>query len=212
MNFVKSTLFYLLIFYSLFNSTIFAKKSTPNLIDIKNNLSKIKEALLTSKFKYDAYEQVAYLVDTYGPRLYGSRSLELALNYMEGLLKKSKFENVKQEVVPNVPVWTRGKESLILYSPRVIPTPIPLIGLGGSVGGDLFAEVIVIQSFDELELKKDQVKEKIVLFNHKWDTYGGGAVYRLRGAMAAGKYGAAGVLIRSVAPKSIESPHTGLMR
>jgi len=204
-------LFSLLILYSLFYFTTFSKKSIPNIVEIKNNLSKIKEALLTNKFKHDAYEQVAYLVDTYGPRLYGTRSLELALNYMESLLKKSKFENVKQELVPNVPVWRRGKEKLTLFSPRVIPTPVPLIGLGGSVGGNVFAEVIVIQSFDDLKAKKDQIKGKIVLFNHKWTNYFKEVKYRMRGAIKAAKYGAVGVLIRSLATKSIESPHTGIM-
>jgi carboxypeptidase Q len=47
-----------------------------------------------------------------------------------------------------------------------------LIGLGGTVSGNVKAEVIVVKNYTELDSKKDLVKGKIVLFNHDWVNYG----------------------------------------
>lgn len=50
--------------------------------------------------------------------------------------------------------WVRGEESLTLYDPRPFPRDLKVIGLGKSVPGDVKAEVLVVTSFDDLELKK----------------------------------------------------------
>lgn len=86
-----------------------------------------------------------------------------------------------------------------------------MIGLGWSVPGDVKAEVLVVKDWDDLELKKSQVKGKIVCYSYEWTDYGEGVAYRSSGASRASEYGAVGVLVRSVAPFSIESPHTGAM-
>lgn len=46
-----------------------------------------------------------------------------------------------------------------------------MIGLGGTVGGDIEAEVIVVEDYDQLEQMKDKVPGKIVCFNNKWIDY-----------------------------------------
>jgi carboxypeptidase Q len=170
----------------------------------------IKSVVLNCpEFKSASYNRVAYLVDTFGPRLWGSEPLMDATNFMKEELIKEGFENVRLEENKNSLHWVRGKESLTLYSPRNYPTNIPMIGLGRSVGGNVKAEVLVVNSFDELEIKADEAKNKIVLFNVKWTKYEETVKYRAIGASKASKYGALACIIRSVSPVSIESPHTG---
>ena len=94
---------------------------------------------------------------------------------------------------------------------------VSMIGLGGSVGGSVAADVLVVNSFADLESKKDsvggavgaggsaetlqtdfcrilpfcplspQAAGKIVLFNAKFVTYGETVIYRVTGASAAAK-------------------------
>lgn len=161
------------------------------------------------EFKSDAYNRVAYLVDTFGPRLWGGESLRDATNFMKDELVKEGFENVRLEENKNSLHWVRGKESLTLYSPRKYPTNIPMIGLGRSVSGHVKAEVIVVKSFDELKNRADEAKDKIVLFNVKWTNYEETVEYRSAGPSQSAKYGAKACIVRSVTPVSIESPHTG---
>ena len=54
-----------------------------------------------------------------------------------------------------------------------------------------------------------QVEGKIVVFVPEWTGYGSTVQYRTRGASEASKKGAVASLIRSIAPFSIGSPHTG---
>ncbi len=124
---------------------------------------------------------------------------------------KEKFDKVRLEAVANFTKWVRGKESLILYSPRPTPSKLDVIGLGGSVSGDVKAEVVVVQDYDELERVKDRVPGKIVLFNNKWTTYRESVTYRVDGPSVAAKYGAKAMLVRSVASESISSVHAGYM-
>jgi carboxypeptidase Q len=74
------------------------------------------------------------------------------------------------------------------------------------------AEAIVVQSFDELEAKKDQIKGKIVVYNQGWTTYFDTVAYRSTGADRAAKYGAVAALVRSVASYSIYSVHAGVQQ
>lgn len=86
-----------------------------------------------------------------------------------------------------------------------------MIGLGGSVSGNVRAEVIVVQNKSELETLGDKIKGKIVCYNHDWVRYGDSSDYRVWGASWAAKYGASAVLVRSVTPESIYSVHAGNM-
>jgi carboxypeptidase Q len=92
---------------------------------------------------------------------------------------------------------------------------LPMLGLGGSVGTPpegIRAEVLVVGSFEELELRGDQAKGKIVLLNAPFTSYGQTVTYRVVGAVAAANAGAVASLIRSVTPFSMRTPHTGQMR
>ena len=90
-----------------------------------------------------------------------------------------------------------------------------ILGLGGSVGtprGGITADVLVVDSFGELDERAAEADGKIVLFNAPFTSYGQTVAYRTNGASAAAKYGAVASLVRSVGSASMYTPHTGVMR
>ena len=205
------TLFYLFILSLIIS--LFSAKFLPEEINYDYNevVDKIYNAFKAdnSTFKHSAFNRTTYLVETFGPRLWGSLNLEKAIEFMLSEMQNNNFDNPRLELVPNITNWSRGLEKLTLLSPHPTPTNIPMIGLGLSIGGNVTAEVIVVRTFDELELRKDDVKGKIVLFNEEWIDYHTTVMYRENGASRAAKHGAIGCLIRSVAPVTYETPHTG---
>lgn len=110
-----------------------------------------------------------------------------------------------------VPLWERGAESLTMLEPRKMKMNI--LGLGKSVKtpiNGLTAEVVVISDFDQLENTPDEeIKDKIVLYVPIYTTYSETVKYRTHGATKASAKGAVASLVRSIAPFSIASPHTG---
>ena len=158
-----------------------------------------------------AYNRLGYMCDTFGPRLSGSKNLENAINWILKEMNSDGLENVRGEKVA-VPTWIRGKESATLLSP--FKKELSMLGLGGSIAtprGGLKAEVIVVNDWDELESRSNEVPGKIVLFNAPFTSYGETVAYRYSGASAAAKHGAVASLIRSIGPWSMNTPHTGVM-
>ena len=174
---------------------------------VETSLKIISKSLTDST----AYNRLGYMCDTFGPRLSGSKNLENAINWILKEMKNDGFENVRGEKVA-VPTWIRGKESVTLLSP--FKKELSMLGLGGSIAtprGGLKAEVIVVNDWDELESRSNEVPGKIVLFNAPFTSYGETVAYRYSGASAAAKHGAVASLIRSIGPWSMNTPHTGVM-
>ncbi len=158
-----------------------------------------------------AYQRLAKLVDTFGPRFSGTRNLEDAIDWILARMKADSLENVRGEEVM-VPRWVRGEESAELLVPRKMT--LHFIGLGGSVGTPrrgITAEALVVSSFSDLEAHADQARGKIIVYNAPFTTYGETVRYRWAGASAAAKAGAVASLVRSVTPYSLNTPHTGAM-
>ncbi|MDA1306302.1 MAG: M20/M25/M40 family metallo-hydrolase [Acidobacteria bacterium] len=156
-----------------------------------------------------AWRRLAELTDTYGPRLSGSVGLERAIDWAVATMKTDGFDNVRKESVM-VPKWVRGRESLTLIEP--IGQPLPMLGLGNSVGTGVegvTGDVVVIGSFDELEARSADVRGRIVLFNVAFTNYGQTVQYRSTGPSRAARHGAIAVLVRSVGPVGLRTPHTG---
>lgn len=159
-----------------------------------------------------AWERLAYLGDTFGPRLSGTPNLEAAIAWAQATMKADDLEQVRTEPVM-VPRWVRGRESVEILDPVV--RPLVMLGLGGSVGtppAGLEADAIVVSSFDELDRRADEVNGRIVVFNVPYTNYGETVQYRSNGASRAARHGAVAMLLRSVGPMGLRTPHTGQMR
>jgi len=166
--------------------------------------------LITESRRTDfAWQRLAELTDTFGPRLTGSEALERAIDWAVATMKKDGLENVRKEPVM-VPKWVRGRESLELVEP--IRQPLPMLGLGNSVGtpaSGIEGDVLVVTGFDDLTAHAADAKGRIVLFNVPFTNYGETVVHRSNGPSEAAKVGAIAMLIRSVGPPGLRTPHTG---
>jgi carboxypeptidase Q len=159
-----------------------------------------------------AYDRLGRLVDGFGNRLSGSESLERAIDWVLAAMRHDDLDSAWTEPVM-VPHWVRGEESAELIAPR--RARLPMLGLGMSVGTPkkgVTAPVLVVSSFDDLTARSAEVKGKIVLYDVPFTNYGATVRYRGGGALAAEQYGAVAVLVRSVTPYSMRTPHTGSMR
>lgn len=156
-----------------------------------------------------AWNRLARLTDTFGPRFSGSENLELAIDWILEEMKADGLENVRGEDVM-VPHWVRGEETLEILIPH--KRKLQILGLGGSVGTGpkgVTGDVFVVTSYDDLEANKDKAKGKIVLWNVPFTSYGATVSYRSNGAVKAAEAGAIASLVRSVTPNSLYTPHTG---
>ncbi len=184
-------------------------------------IKKISDEILTNS---KAYDNLRVLTKTIGARLAGSPQMYKAEDWGFALLKASGSENTfKQEC--RVPHWVRGgKDEAIALLPGNKKRALDIVALGNSKGTGakgLTAPVILINSFEELEAKKDQVKGKIVFYNYKFkptfirtfESYGDAVKYRgLQGTATAAKYGAVATIVRSMSHSTDNHPHTGATR
>jgi len=190
-------------------STDVPKRASPQWIatyrDSANRL--IGEAVATDA----AWQRLAYLGDTFGSRLSGSPNLEAAIKWAAEEMQRDGLENVHLEPV-KVPHWVRGRESLEIVGR--IPQPLVMLGLGNSVGtpaDGVEGDLLVVRSFEQLDAARDQVKGRIVLFNVPFTNYGETVRFRAEGPSRAGALGAIAMLVRSVGPPGLRTPHTGAL-
>lgn len=169
------------------------------------------------------YEWLDHLANEIGGRLSGSIEAERAVKYTEARLNELGLDKVWLQPVM-VPRWTRGfKEYAYLETSGGQKTVTNISALGGSVATPslgIKAEVVEVQGIEELaSLGKEKLSGKIVFFNKPMDptliqtfkAYSGASDQRHAGAMEAAKYGAVGVLVRSLTLKMDDYPHTGSM-
>lgn len=169
-----------------------------------------------------AYDNLRILTKTIGGRLAGSPQMYKAEEWGYNLLQQSGSQNTfKQECM--VPHWVRGgKDQATALLPNKSKKELDILALGNSIGtGEkgVTAPLVLVNAFEELEQKKDQVKNKIVFYNYHFnpkfvrtfEAYGDAVKYRGMGASAAAKYGAVAVLVRSMSHSTDNNPHTGAM-
>ncbi len=159
-----------------------------------------------------AWNKLAELTDGFGNRISGSDALERAIDWILARMKSEGLDNAHTEPVM-VPRWVRGHEQVELLQPRYLK--LAMLGLGGSVAtpkGGIEAEVLVVSSFDDLKAHAAQARGRIVLYDVPFVNYGQTVVYRGIGANEASKLGAVGMLLRSVGPFGMRTPHTGAMQ
>ena len=183
----------------------------------------IKRIFDNSMSKSKSYELLDHLSNEIGGRLSGSLNAERAVKWGKNELSKRGFDRVwLQEVM--VPKWVRGPKEFALIETQPGTTfNVDVCALGGSVATPsvgIKAQVIEVKSFDELkELGKDKIDGKIIFFNKPmkpnevstFNSYGLAVNQRVNGAQEAVKYGAIGVIIRSLSLRLDDFPHTGVM-
>ena len=184
------------------------------------NISKIYNVALTNG---KSYEWLDYLSNQIGGRLSGSLNADRAVEWGFKELNNLDLDKVFLEDVM-VPKWVRGtfEYASIITGPGM-SINVPICSLGGSIAtpaSGLRAQVIEVKSFEELEaLGMKNIKGKFVFFNRPMpagiiDTFEAYSVtkdQRSNGAERAAKYGAVGVIIRSMNLKLDDYPHTGNM-
>ena len=171
--------------------------------------------------KSKAYSWLDYLSNEIGGRLSGSYEAELAVKWSKKELDKLNFDKVWLQPVM-VPRWVRGpKEFALIETEPGITFNVPVAALGGSVATPsvgIKSNVIELQSIAELEiLGKEKIDGKIVFFNRPMDpkflttftAYSTAVDQRALGALEASKYGAIGVIVRSMTLRNDDYPHTG---
>lgn len=172
----------------------------------------------------EAYSNLDYLTSKIGSRLSGSPQAAAAVEWSRQVMDSYHFDRVYlQEVM--VPHWVRGsrEKARIASSNKYTGQSLNIRALGNSVGtGDagILANVIEVKQLSELEkLGKNAIEGKIVFFNRAMDqkyvytgsAYGDAYDQRGDGASEAAKYGAVGVIIRSLSTALDDFPHTGTL-
>ncbi|KAI9595115.1 hypothetical protein BDF19DRAFT_476904 [Syncephalis fuscata] len=159
------------------------------------------------------WDRLAEMTDLYGPRIIGSEALEKSIDWMVTMMESDNLTTMTEEV--EVDYWQRNEESAVLILPTRPPKKLAMLGLGGSVGTGpegIEAEVVVVDDIAQLAtMGNDTISGKIVLFDTVWKNYQTTVPSQSRGALEAENYGAKAVLVRSVTPYSLGTPHTGQM-
>lgn len=170
-----------------------------------------------------SYDWLNYLSNQIGGRLSGSVEAEQAIVYVEKELKSLGLDKVWLQPVM-VPKWVRGTpEFAYIESGAGLTNQVPICALGGSIATPaegLKAGVVEVTSLAELEtLGRDKIEGKIVFFNrpmkateiNTFTAYSGCSDQRHSGAKEAARYGAVGVIVRSMNLRLDDLPHTGSM-
>jgi len=192
-------------------------------------IKKISDEILTNGKTYD---NLRHLTKQIGARLSGSPQMVKAENWGVQIMKESGADKawLQQCMVPH---WVRGgkEKADVLYNGAIkgarntllFHKQLDVLALGNSEGTknkELTAKVLLVNSFDELEKKKDSIKGMIVFYNYKFDptyvntflSYRDAGQYRGAGPSRAAKYGAAAVIVRSMSHSADNNPHTGATR
>lgn len=157
------------------------------------------------------YRTLADLCTTVGHRLTASPGMARAVAWAGSTFADAGFDSVWTEPV-TAPRWTRGREWARCTAPVPFDLTISGLGLSDGTGPEgVEADVVVVRDFDELEARAAEVAGRIVLLNAAWDGYGPTVQYRVHGASRAAALGAVAVLVRSVTPTSLATPHTGVL-
>ncbi|MET0280607.1 MAG: M20/M25/M40 family metallo-hydrolase [Steroidobacteraceae bacterium] len=188
-------------------------------------LGRIRDAGMKSDW---AYQHLAEMTDSVGPRLSGSPGYDAAVQLLAAHMRALGAEVTLQPV--KVPHWVRGLETAELTSypgqPRGLIQKLHLTALGGSgatPAAGITARVVAVKDMAELTARAREVPGSIVVFTARFDqnmadngladvAYGQNGWYRRSGPSEAAKLGAVATLIRSVGGADFRLPHTGSTR
>ena len=182
-------------------------------------IRRIADEVLTNG---QSYEDLRVLTKKVGARLSGSPQMVKAEQWGLQTLKALDPDKawLQQCMVPH---WVRGgkDEAKATYTSKGSRQvkELNVVALGNSVGSmkPLTADVVEVKDFEELQSKKDEVKGKIVFYSYAFiptyvrtfRSYADAVKYRGNGPSEAARYGAVGVIVRSMSHGANNVPHTG---
>ena len=170
------------------------------------------------------YTNLHTLCKEVGQRLSGSPQFLQAVKVATRFMKEAGADTVflQQCMIPH---WVRGaKETGELTLTGGQKHPLKLCALGTSVGtppNGITGDVVEVKTMAQLaNLGSSVIKGKIVFFNfamnptyiNSFQAYGESGVARRAGPSEAARYGATGVLVRTLSNTLNDNPHTGTTR
>ena len=173
-----------------------------------------------------AYVLLHDLTKSIGGRLGGSPEFAKAIQWGKKTMGTLGADKVYLQPCM-VPRWVRNgktdKVAVVSVNNKPLFKPLDALALGNSLGTPtekgITAEVFAINDFEQLEKYKDHLKGKIVFYNYHFNptnistftSYADAVRYRGGGASRAAKYGAVGMIVRSMSESTDNNPHTGDM-
>jgi carboxypeptidase Q len=190
-----------------------------NFVSDSATIKKIADEIMINS---GAYENLRFLCKKIGSRLSGSAGAEKAVYATKKMLIDAGADTVYLQTCM-VPHWVRGAKEEGYFMADGKKFPLQLTSLGNSEGSKnkfIRADVVEVKTMNELHKLGNAVKGKMVFFNiamnptyiGTFNAYGEAGVGRRSGAAQAAKYGAIGVLVRSLASNADDYPHTGMTR
>jgi carboxypeptidase Q len=164
-----------------------------------------------------AYDNLKVLVANCPGRLAGSKALDRAVDWGRTTLAALPLD-VK------VPHWERGEPESVVMLSATGASSLAATALGNSAAtpqAGVTGEVVEVHALPELAaLGRAKLEGKIVFFNRPMnpafiapgEAYGDAGDQRFNGPAEAGKYGAVGVLVRSLTHAHDDVPHTGVTK
>jgi carboxypeptidase Q len=221
---MKNILLFISVFFLIIScaqkqeKTVNSKKLS---IEEKTDSTNIKTLFNSALKDGKSYEWLRDLTQNIGGRLSGSPEAAKSVIWGEKIMKEVGLDSVWLQPVM-VPHWVRGEKETASYTTDGIKKNVPICALGFSIAtpkSGVLAEVIEVKTLEEAEALGNKMGGKIVFFNRPFDdtlidtfkAYGGCVDQRVFGAAVCGKFGAKGVIVRSMTNSVDDFPHTGTM-
>ena len=205
---------------SLSSSDPHGKFSIPEEAELRARATQLIDLGLERRGAWEMLEQLC----TQAPkRLAGSPGFEKAVDWGFETMNRMGLQNVRREAVM-VPRWVRGRtEELHFQLSDGSEIKVPVTALGGSIAtgpGGVRAEVIECDGLEGIESAGEKLRGKIAFLSRPMrstarstgQAYGEAVPQRTQGAIQAAKFGAVGVIVRSMSTAEDDLPHTGMMR
>jgi len=183
-------------------------------------IRQLHEKALTQSTAYPWLQHICLQI---GGRLSGSPQAAQAVEYTKSMLDTLGLTQVWLQPCM-VTHWVRGEKEEVTATGSVHTDKYALhaLALGNSVATPkegITGEVVEVHSLQDVENLKEQVRGKIVFYNRPmnptrlstFQAYGEAGDQRRSGASVAAKYGAIGVLTRSLGLRLDNHPHTGAL-
>lgn len=187
-----------------------------------NDVRQVRKIFDEALERGESYEMLRYLTKNIGGRLSGSPEAAAAVEWSRQQMIAYGFDTVYLQPVM-VPHWIRGEKEIgrVVNSKKLGTVKMNVTALGNAVGtgpSGTLGQVIEVQDFQELaKFGREKIAGKIVFFNRPMDpklmdtfsAYSGASNQRGAGPSEAAKYGAIGVIVRSLSSFRDDVPHTG---